>query len=204
MNSERTMFDFLNKYQIILVTGPQRSGTTICARMIAADLNIRYLDEGLWDVWNGQQAREIAESQWPCVLQGPGLLKDIGLFNQPKCAVVYMIRDLDEIRASQERINWNMWAEKELSYYITGSNKEWYERYVQPMSYWAPHDPLPLGPAKDEVAYIKGEFWIHHSDKLLTYKNWYDVAYKLLHTHPMWLPKEKRTDFSSRQFREKK
>ena len=129
------MFDFLSKYQIILVTGPQRSGTTICARMIASDLKITYLDESLWGVWDGMKARQHAEENWPCVLQGPGILKDVGLFNQPKTAVVVMIRDSASIIESQERINWNVWAEKELSYYKARIPDD-YWKFIEEYKYW--------------------------------------------------------------------
>ncbi len=196
------MFDFLESYQIVLVTGPQRSGTTICARMIEDDLGYKYLDEGLWSVWLGQRARELAEATWPCVLQAPGLLKDVALFNQPKCAVICMIRDIDKIRQSQDRIGWDMWAEKELSSYISGENYDWYEKHIAPRSYWTVKTLEDDYAAQENVAWIKYQWWYHHCDKLLTYRNWYDVSYEMLDNHPMWVNRSNRKDFSARQYRE--
>lgn len=181
------MFDIFKGYQIILVTGPQRSGTTICARMIEHDLGYTYLDEHRWRVWDGQEARRLAEETWPCVLQGPGILKDVALFNQPKCAVILMNRDLDEIRQSQERIGWNIWAEKELSHYT--EDKKWYDGVTTGES-----------PA-DEVAWIKYMFWHYKGRESLTYKNWYIVEYELLKEHPLWVSKEQRQNFSTRQWK---
>lgn len=190
------MFDFLSKYQIILVTGPQRSGTTICARMIASDLKISYLDESLWGVWDGVRARQHAELDWPCVLQGPGLLKDVGLFNQPKCAIVVMIRDSKSIIKSQKRVNWDVWAEKELSPYKAALPEE-YEKFTSEYTYWSSNPPARL-----VVAKFKYLWWTVKGKSELTYPNWYEVAYDLLASHHMWIPKERRVDFKSRQFRE--
>jgi len=39
------MFKYLTKYNHILVTGPQRSGTTIAAKMIAKDTRHKYIKE---------------------------------------------------------------------------------------------------------------------------------------------------------------
>ena len=166
--------------QIILVTGPQRSGTTICARMIQHDTGFEYLDEELWQVWDGQKARDLAESRQPCVLQAPGLLKDATLFNDPNCLVVMMFRDIPEIVMSQKRVGWNVWAEKELSYYDT-EHKEFHRS----PALW--------------VAGVKYAYWKLYVRPQL--RQWEEVHYDQLVAHPMWIPKEKRKDFNARQYR---
>ena len=39
------MFEYLKEFPVVLVTGPQRSGTRICAKMIAHDTGHRFVDE---------------------------------------------------------------------------------------------------------------------------------------------------------------
>ena len=39
------MFAELKKFKKIIVSGPQRSGTRICGKIIAHDLDYRYCDE---------------------------------------------------------------------------------------------------------------------------------------------------------------
>jgi len=188
------VFDFLRKYQIILVTGPQRSGTTICARMIEHDLDYTYLDEREWNITFGEEARILAEENWPCVLQGPGLLKDALLFNQPKCAVVLMVRSVEDIIASQNRVGWSGYTH-EMSFYTR--DIEWYQQY-RSLDYWTGKslDPDP----RNDVAWIKYMYWYDKIRPNLTYRNWYEVEYKKLSSHPLWITKEERMNFTSRQW----
>lgn len=83
----------------ILVTGPQRSGTTIAARIIAHDLDIEYIDES--DV----QFNDIPEH---CVIQAPFALKCLVelSFIQPNLNFAFMVRDPQDIKKSMERIEW--------------------------------------------------------------------------------------------------
>ena len=172
------MFRILSEYSIILVTGPQRSGTTICARMISHDLGHTYIDESRWGVWDGEKARQIAATESPCVLQAPGLLKDALLFDGLECAVVMMRRRVTDIIASQERVSWNNWAEKEISH------------YVEPGTFDIPHL---------WVAGVKYAYWDNViRDKL---PHWTEIEYEALKSHPMWVPKEKRKEFTSRQYK---
>ena len=39
------MFEWLSEFERIFVTGPQRSGTRICAKMIAHDIGYEFIDE---------------------------------------------------------------------------------------------------------------------------------------------------------------
>lgn len=176
------MFEPLRRFPIILVTGPQRSGTTICSRMIECDLQRRYIDEERWGVWHGEKALTIARASRPCVLQAPGLLKDVGLFGQrADTAVVVMRRALREIRASQERVQWNVWAAKEMAYYPVD-----------------PDSPAHLDPAK-WVAWVKYDWWERVGRGLV--KNAYEIDYAHLRLHPMWVAKEQRRDFNARQYK---
>ncbi len=174
------MFEDLAKWKIILVTGPQRSGTTLCARAIEYDTGHTYLDEELWQVWDGEFAREVAHRRQPCVLQGPGILKDALRFYGPLCCVVLMRRNIKDIVASQERVGWNVWAKKEISFYeetTTILTQEEAELYV---------------------ARTKYMYWKYHVRPNLSY--WKEVEYESLSEHKLWLPKEDRKNFNARQY----
>lgn len=176
------MFKELSAWPVILVTGPQRSGTTICARMIQHDTGYTYIDEGTWDVWAGSLARTIAEEKKPCVLQGPGILKDALRFSDPECCVVLMRRDVQDIIASQERIGWNIWARKEIGYYANLTPEM--EEYIDAPLY---------------VATAKYDYWETYVRDYLSY--WKEVEYESLKNHPLWVDKEHRSNFRARQYK---
>lgn len=83
----------------IFVTGPQRSGTTIAARILATDLNRTYVDEA-----------EYTPNNLPrnAVIQAPFILKFVLelSFMFPKAHFVFMERNKADIVKSMERIEW--------------------------------------------------------------------------------------------------
>lgn len=88
----------------ILVTGPQRSGTTICARMIAHDCGLEYIDEDQIGVDNLSLAHELFMARRDIVLQAPALARWCHKLKAD--LVVFMMRKVFDIVASQERIKW--------------------------------------------------------------------------------------------------
>lgn len=98
----------------IFVTGPQRSGTTIAARILSLDLNRTYVDEA-----------EYTPNDIPvnAVIQAPFIIKFVLelSFMFPKAHFIFMERDKNEIIKSMERIEW-------YKDYITDSN--FYTTYV--------------------------------------------------------------------------
>ena len=101
------MFEHLQEHGRILVTGPQRSGTTIAARMIAADTGHRYLDEFNFEVRDVAQWR-MCLHQDRIVVQCPHMLKDIVDAPPTGTFVVLMRRNLEDIHRSESRIGWDM------------------------------------------------------------------------------------------------
>lgn len=83
----------------IIVTGPQRSGTTIAAQILAHDFGYTYVDES---EYNPQNLPPNA------VIQAPFLLKcvlELSYF-LPTASFVFMYRDKQEIVKSMKRIQW--------------------------------------------------------------------------------------------------
>ena len=85
----------------ILVTGPQRSGTTIAAHIISQDKGLHYIDEN-----------EFLKDQTippDSVVQAPFVLKfSVELSIQyPDLHIIKMVRHKQDIIASMERVNWH-------------------------------------------------------------------------------------------------
>ena len=97
----------------ILVTGPQRAGTTIGGHIVAQELGYQYVDEWSIDVHSVEKAREFL-LQDKVVVQAPALCS---VADRLGCLVVIMRRDLSEIRASEERISWRSNEAGELAKY---------------------------------------------------------------------------------------
>lgn len=100
------MFEKYKDYKKIVVTGPQRSGTTIASHMIAKDLGYEHIDETKFGVHNGNVFRKILNDRENIVIQAPGLFQDCMAIKDEDVLVVVMKRNIKDIIASQERIKW--------------------------------------------------------------------------------------------------
>lgn len=183
------MFDYLKPYDTILLTGPHRAGTTIAAIMIANDLGYEYHEEE--DVFYTY----IAKYEWvppgapidqidlrryfalvdaPLVLRCPAFCSQVHRYTDvPDLAVVLMRRELSEILASQQRVRWGFEG-KELAAYRG-------------------HE----GP----IARVKYTIWDREQKAILGDRA-FELDYESLSQHPLWIPKEERSDFHVRQYRE--
>jgi len=102
-------FSSMAVFNRIWVVGPQRSGTRIMSKMIAHDIGCRLFDERdfaidsvsrLW-IMVGETLDEET-----VVIHGPGITRWVHRLASTQDAVVFMLRDLEEIRASERRIDW--------------------------------------------------------------------------------------------------
>ena len=100
------------QYSSLLVTGPQRSGTTVTAHILADELQYRYVDEAEIFIESKQAAAHFL-TQPKVVLQAPGLCHVAQQFG---CPVIMMRRAVEDILNSQRRIAWEF-EDHELSKY---------------------------------------------------------------------------------------
>ncbi len=101
----------------ITVTGPQRAGTTISAKILAEELSYEFIPEGFVGVDKLDRFFAIFWTKDCFVLQAPGLCAYAHLL--PGCFVLVR-RNLDEIVRSQDRIDWTrQWEQVELRKYFT-------------------------------------------------------------------------------------
>lgn len=172
------MFEHLSAFKKILVSGPQRSGTTICAQMIAADLKYRYFDEMEFGVDNMRAVFAIVDSLDRIVLQCPSLAASLWMFSRADTLVIFMKRDVADIVASQNR-----------PIYESSPDRLW----------TTAHQPVELmkyGRTTGVIAQVKYEGWEAQKPYI---RNTLEIEYASLAAHPMWVDKAGREHFGPKQ-----
>lgn len=108
--------------RLILVTGPQRSGTTIAAATLADDFNLTFIDETGFIPGNPYK---------DAVIQSPNALDSYVILHHmyPDAEFVFVRREKEDIIASMKRIQWlkddvQDW-EKFLSDYVDNRFELW-------------------------------------------------------------------------------
>ena len=167
------MFEYLAPFSRIIVTGPQRSGTTICAAMIAHDLGYRLCLEDKIATDSYTQAALLIAASRNFVLQAPALCHYAERLSIPQMAIVLMRRGIEDIVASEHRIGWH-----------GSAHHKW--------------ELQKYGVEDGVISEIKYAYWeIYQQSRI---HNPFEVEYESLAAHPMWIPKEERVNFRSRQY----
>lgn len=135
------MFDYLKQFSKIIVTGPQRAGTRICARMIVHDIGYRFVDERNINIDSLYRLTD-ALALDNVVVQCPALCRFVHHYGiNDDLVVVMMKRDIDDIIASQKRIKWG-WEPVELAYYegypppIARAKYSFWEKQKEVIKHW--------------------------------------------------------------------
>lgn len=105
------------------------------------------------------------------VVHAVAISRYVHLLPDLNIAVVWMRRIISDIIASQERIGWT---------------EEW--EHVEKLMYDNPSAPISIA---------KYDFWDYVQKQQC--KNVFEVEYESLCTHPLWIPKEKRVNFTCHQ-----
>tara|TARA_R110001592_G_scaffold243282_4_gene504280 strand:- start:195 stop:890 length:696 start_codon:yes stop_codon:yes gene_type:complete len=186
-------------FRNILIIGPQRSGTTFTSQALAKTLGYNNIDEDAFNVKNAVKCREIME-RGNNVIQAPGLTHVAQFLADERDLVVFMVRKWSDIIKSVYKKNgflsdWvimNHMYNYNLYNYMhphkTGLKvnvpeiEEYFNKYVDKNNYYL------------DVVY---KIWDYYQkDKV---KNWINLSYESMETHPMWLDKSKRKNFHSKQ-----
>lgn len=169
------MFEHLEEFSNVVVTGPQRSGTTIAGQMIAMDLGRKYVDEMRFGVRRLDRVKKILDGSEPVVIQAPALCRWVHLFaRRPDTAVVMMRRDPADIIASQEAMDWTRRFE--------------------------PNELAAYGVKAGPICKVKYAFWERHQRALLG-EHAFEVEYESLRGHQLWVSEDLRQDFGPKQTR---
>ena len=173
------MFEELKDYQAILVTGPQRSGTRIAAKMIAIDTGHKYIDETEFGVHSRKGLKALMRKE-RIVIQCPALCRHVHNFSTAATWIVLMRRSIEDSIASEKRIEWEFGALDELWKYGVEYNRLRYE-----------------AEKGKPISARKYEYWENEQrDQLF---NYLEIDYESLSAHPLWLPKEYRINFEPYQ-----
>lgn len=168
------MFEHLRDFKRILVTGPQRSGTRIGATMIAHDTGYWFVGEEEFGVDSLNRLWKILEISHSVVVQCPtmSVYANLLAYKDADCAVVMMRRDLEDIKASEERIFWK----------------------------WEPTELIRLQTLGGSVssAALKYAAWDSFQKKELGDQA-IEVEYDSLERHGLWIAKPGRARFGPRQ-----
>lgn len=178
------LLPLLYNYSKIIVTGPQRSGTTITGKIIAHDLGYNYIDESkdLIGV-TFENLERFLSSNSNVVVQCPILACYAHKIDEisDNIAIIYMIRDTDDIYESQKRIEWN-WCETEKN-----AIRKMLEKY---------NLNIKLDFDK-QVAVVKYQLWNNYQKERMT--NAFELYYESLRHHDMWVDKSLRAEFDMKQ-----
>ncbi len=170
------MFEYLKDYKQIFVSGPQRSGTTICMRMIQYDI------EAPMCVWTGNQINRITEIKeygedydmeikYPLLFHCPGLshiLHALKSDDGSKSAVIWMKRDPQEVAYSGWKVGWDPSVDLQNYNVVPDTN-----------------GVISLF----ELTNAKERLWEMQKTQI---ENWFEVEYESLKSHPLWIDKEDR------------
>jgi hypothetical protein len=172
-----TLFDHLQPYSFVLVTGPHRSGTTIAAAMIANDLGYEFQEDVQATL---KLLREGAAVYPPTVFHCPSMAHDVHNYRDiPELAVIFVIRDIDDIIKSERRIPW-AYEPEQLNAYRFRAN------------------PKPAFAVQPPISEVKYRYWWEVQKPLLG-KAAYEVQYTSLAKHPLWVAPENRDGFTANQ-----
>jgi hypothetical protein len=170
------MFHWCADYQRIWVTGPMRSGTSICARMICHDTGYTYVDGASINTLEANKLRKKFGDREGVVVQCPfaAYMIDKVVAGDDESLVVFMYRHPNDILASQKRIGWA--DQKEL------------RRYP--------------GATYETLTECKYAQWVCATREYVP--NYVELEYEDLAPHPMWVPKALRRNWDKRQWRRRR
>lgn len=175
---KQEVIDELSQYKMVIVSGPQRSGTTITAKMLSEDLGYEFINEFDGRFRNNfDNLNRLADHEQRFVVQAPVMCNVVQKLNKPGMAVVMMIRDRAEIIRSQDRINWTKHHEPtELAAY----KKTW-------------------GVADGRICDVKYDIWEQQKPQMQVpyYEMQYESAY--MKDHRLYREPKQRKNFGPKQ-----
>jgi hypothetical protein len=169
-NSLAAVVEQARAFRKILVTGPQRSGTTIATKIIADELGYRFVSEKNIKTHSLWRLHKRLLSLRREVIQGPCFGSICHYIDTPKTLVVFMRRDVNEIVRSEQRIGWNQ-QQWELANYFRDSGT---------------------------ISAVRYECWEKYQQGLMEVP-WIELAHASLAGHRLWVESEKRRNFSDHQ-----
>lgn len=99
------MFSNISAYNRVVISGPQRSGTRIAAKIVAQETGKTYIDEQEVNFHDFRLLEWYLQKD-NLVIQCPGLCHKLHEINTDSTIMIMVFRPIDEIIASEKRVNW--------------------------------------------------------------------------------------------------
>lgn len=164
--------DIFSKFERILVTGPQRSGSKLIANIISLDTGYRLVRHKQMDLPSGIKTFRKKKN---IVLHHPSFVAFLKDIEDEHTAIVYCWRRLKDILDSEYKWKWLKYYPLELGYLKS-------QGYIRKIG-------EKMNPAK-----IKNKVWKNTLESTL--QNTFTVRYEDLESHPLWVSKEARDRFT--------
>jgi len=107
MTKFESIIEQCKSYRKVLVTGPQRSGTTFAAKSITKILGYRFVDEDEYKVHDENAFNDLLKSNEKMVLHAPAMSHLLPL-NFCDTFVIWMQRNIMDVIKSEDKIDWHM------------------------------------------------------------------------------------------------
>jgi len=170
----KELLDKVKNFDRIVVTGPQRSGTTIISKCFAKDLGYRFINEADFGTYDFDGAYETLKSHEKIVVQCPALSHYCHYFsNIESCCVIWVKRDINEILDSHR-------TKKFISMTYDINEIETYKNSFDNIDF----------NQFDNMWEMKHFIWDNYQSFLT--KNSFELEYSSLSDHPDWIDFEDR------------
>ena len=177
------------QFPCVVVTGPERSGTWITAEMICSSTDYANVDEEAWDN-SFEMLWQLLGDRDRIVVHAPHLtyrVHEIDRHCPERVLVVFMLRAVEDIVASQRR---NHWGSRSEHCPDDSDPKGW----GNPASPW--YDAASHQLFRDDIdpeahLCLNRQVCWHRRQKHLV-SNYAEIEYETLRSHPLWLDPDKR------------
>lgn len=156
-------FKEFSKFKRILVSGPQRSGSEICAKMIANDGGFELIRESMYSFHNEDKFDDLLKQE-NIVVHCPAMAHIVHKYGDDETLIIFMKRNIKDILKSQEVINW------------TKTQKRW--------------EMKKYGFKRGIISKIKYDYWEKYQKNKI--KHFLEIQYESLKVHPFWKNPEDR------------
>ena len=156
-----------SRFKKIVVVGPQRSGTRFTTWVLSEDLGYTFIDQKGIGLANWSRLLGQLDNHVKVVIQGTGCTHKIHELGRDDTLVVWVVRNPDEIDASEKRIRW-------------GAHN--LEAGKLPENWWDRQNEL--------LCQARYRYWTEvQRDQL---PHWLEIRYDDLKHHHLYMPKEER------------
>ncbi|MAG27368.1 hypothetical protein CMI47_17695 [Candidatus Pacearchaeota archaeon] len=187
-----SLLDKLKKFSKIIVTGPQRSGTTYMTYILAKDLNYKKIDEIVYrEKFTPTTKLFIKElNKENIVIQAPTQTHILHkLKYDSKMIIIFIHRDDNDIIKSEDRIGWHKkcFKTEELPKYLKLCESDFNEYREKFLSF-------------KRNSHLKKFVW-NNLQKPIMKNTFVEVEYDILEQTKEFIPKSKRINFDSKQIK---